>query len=186
MSFFSEIMIQAGFYAIAMALCFFVVGVLQKGFFLNYVRVRLSFGRFILVKMRAKHRDYFRVARISDNFIIFKDLEEKGKNRRISLKGKENPFYRCLNVLWIDIDEEKNTIIIPKTNEEVSGFDAKKSDDLYTRAISRPSVDDKNKKIILWLLIGIGLACIVIAYLTYMNYGMIAQLIQKGAGGVIG
>ena len=159
------IMLQTFYYAVAMLFGIIILAFLQKGFFWKYVKVRLSFGRLILVKIRSTIRDYFSVGEMEEGFIVFKIKKEK---YRISISPEDKPFYRCLAANWIDISEENWGIC--KTNyATVSGFDPKKYSDLLTRALMRPSVTSNQEKIILVLLIFTMVLVIAAIYMGYKN-----------------
>jgi len=183
------ILIQIFCYAAVMIIPFFLMGLLLKGFLTKYFKVRASFGRLCLVKVRAVNRDYYVTGRIEeDSMLVFKNLKKEEK--RLSLQSR-NVFYRCLNINWIDVSEEKNAITVPSTTEKdkfntktkttykiisvdydaVTGFDAIKYNNLYVRALTQPQVELFDfKKVVVLVLMGMGVILLAIAYLCYMNY----------------
>jgi len=157
-----KIMFQALLYGIVAVISIGISSLLLKGFFWKYVKVRTSFGRLFLIKIRTPLRDFFAVGRLRDNFLIFKlDKEE----RRIAINPEDKIFYRSLSVTWVDIDEDKGAIC--KTDySTVTGFDAVKYNNLYVRALTQPQISsNKDKLFIVAVIIIVVIICIGI-YLT--------------------
>jgi hypothetical protein len=161
-----------------------VIMLVQKGFFMPYLRVRMSFGKFVLIKIRAINRDYFKKGEIIEGFLVWKT---KTGARRVAVKDK-NAFYRALACSWIDVDDEKNSICYPDYSV-VSGFDAEKYDNLYKRTLYRPSVEDAKTKIIIILVIIAILFSGISGYLSYVGYQntqqIFGQLASMQAGAVV-
>ena len=168
----SQLLIQTGIYAVLMLLSIFLVSALLRGFFLKYVKVRMSFGKLILIKVRSVLRDYYVVGKIQDGFLIFKKNKQE---MRIAIDAKLKKIYRCLSVNWIDIDEEKNAICTVDY-EAVSGFDIEKFSNLLTRALTRPTVKSNETKIIIVMLILVIVGILAVVYLGYTNREMLQQL----------
>jgi len=166
------IFLQAMYYAIVMLLTLFIIGVLLKGFLWNYFRVRTSFGRLVLVKVRTPLRDYFLRGWVDEGFLIYK----KGKEElRLSLSQTKKPFYKCMSVIWIDIDEERGAIC-ETDYKAVEGFDPVKFSDFIKRALMRPVAgDNKEKVIIIILIVTLIISCLSL-YLAYTNGLQISQL----------
>ena len=166
---FNQILLQTLYYAIVMLLSIGIISLLLKGFFWKYVKVRMSFGRFILVKVRSSIRDYFCIGRIEENNLVYKRKTEKGKiNVRIKIPAK-NSFYRALAVLWADVDEATNAICATDYTP-MEGYDAEKFDALLTRALMKPSVKSSMEKLILVALGGLVLVTVFVGYLAYLSY----------------
>lgn len=156
---------QAIYYGIVMLICFLGVGVILRGFFWKYIKVRLSFGKYVMVKVRTVLRDYYAVGWVKDGFLIYK---LKGKELRYSLEGSM-VFYRSIAVTWIDVDEEKGAV--SKTDyTPVSGFDVEKFSNLYVRALTSPQVTTNKEKIIIALLVVIVLGVVAAIYISFMGY----------------
>lgn len=179
------VFVQAFYYGVVMLLMAFFVGLIQKGFFWKYLRVRMSFGRFILVKIRAINRDYFAVGKIDESFLVFK---REGEEKRIKIKDS-SPFYKAMAVSWIDIDDVKNAVC-SADYQAIDGFDAAKYQELYNRALYKPAIAQNMKeKFLILLLIGIGIGVLVCAYLCFINYDQIRAIIMylanNGGGAII-
>lgn len=169
------IFIQAFYYSIVMALSIGLIGVMQKGFFFKYCKVRFSFGRLIMVKIRSPIRDYFSIGRIEDEVIVY---GLKKRELRCNIKKNYNAFYRCLSVLWIDIDEETNSICSVEYTS-CPGYDAKKFSDILVRALTRPIIGDNKEKIIMVCIFIAVIASGAAAYIALKNQEYLVQLINR-------
>lgn len=172
----NEILLQTMYYAIVMVLSLGISGFLLRGFFWKFIKVKLSFGKLILVKIKAVNRDYFRVGKIDENDLIYKtDAGEK----RVTIPDN-SVFYRVMGTTWIDVDDQKNSIAKPN-NEAVSGYDAVKQNNLLVRALTGPELNDNHDRI----MIGIGVLLIIglvaLAFLYYKQ-GLQIELIANSIG----
>ena len=143
-----EIIVQVSTYFLVLVMAVGALALIFKGLFWQYIRVRTSLGRLVLVKIRSVNRDFFRVGRVEESMLVFKGTTGM---KRISVESKDS-FYRSLNVNWVDIDEEKNCIIKPDMTG-ITGFDAEKYENLYLRALYRPESVNKKEIIIIILLL---------------------------------
>lgn len=179
-----EILIQTLYYAVVMILSIGFCAMMMRGFFWKYLKAKTGFGKYVMVKIRTNLRDYFAIGWVKDGFLVYKDSRIE---KRISIAKGENFFYRTLGVNWVDIDEEKGALC--KVNyEPVTGHDLETESNLYVRATTRPSVADNRERVILLLLIGIGIAVIIVGFLVYSNYSLLtfikAQNVILSAKGV--
>jgi len=156
------IFIQAGYYAIVLFLGFFIVAFIQRGFFLKFLRVKISFGRLIMVKVKSVNRDHYSVGRVEDNFLLFKLYKDW---RRLTIPGAF-VFYRSLGVSWVDIDEERNALCCPDYST-LPGYDAVKFSDLLKRALQKPAITDNKDKLVF---AGLLLIIILIAFMFFFLY----------------
>lgn len=164
---------QIGNNILVMLLGIFIIAFTMKGFFWQYLRVRLSFGRLTLVKIRAVNRDYFKVGEIIDGFLVY---PTKTGHKRISIKDSSY-LYRSMAITWIDVDEEQNAIAKPDFST-VSGFDAEKYDNLYKRTLYRPSASDAKEKLLFTLVFISIIAAIAAAVLSYFGMRNDAQIMS--------
>jgi len=149
MSVMGDLLIQMACYAGVIIFCIVGIAFFMRGYFWKYFKVKTSFGKNLMVKIRTPLRDYFAVGWIEENFLCYKIKDDTGKYTiRIAINSQDKIVYRCMAINWIDVDEEKNAIC--KANyETVTGFDAKKHSDLHTRALMRPTITSGQEKIIL-------------------------------------
>lgn len=186
MSLFTEILIQAGYYGLVMVITVGILSVMMRGFFWKYIKVRTSFGKYVMVKIRTKLRDYFVVGRMEEGFLIYKHKKE---DYRLAINFKESQFYKCVGVMWIDVDEDKSAVSLTDYSG-VSSHDPRKWNEVFLRALFRPSISDNKQKIILIILIVLGIGMLVIGYLEYHNYSSLRTLNQyiytlKAASGTV-
>lgn len=167
-----EITAQAIGYGVVLFLAFGIMSVLFRGFFWKYIRVRASMGRLVLVKLRNLSRDHFKIGKVEEGFLIYKNKEEK----RIAVKDFSF-FYRCMGVSWVDVDEETSSVCAPDY-KAVTGFDSERFQSLYTRCLMRPEgLNTKEIIIIILVLLAIVTAGISV-YLGYTNLQELA-IIKK-------
>lgn len=153
------------YYAIWAAIIILVISLIMKGFFWKYLKVRMSFGRLCMVKVRNVMTDYFAIGSVDENFLIYK---HKGTDKRLHMSGHKKLFYRCMGVNWIDVDEDKNAIFTADY-EPVPGFDSRKFSDLLSRALMRPAINSKKEQIMfICILLMVGLLLVAI-FLLYKN-----------------
>ena len=158
------VFIQTFYYAVVMLLSVLVLGLTMRGFLFKYLRVRMSFGRLILVKIRGISRDHFVVGFIDESFLVYKHKKEE---KRINLKDK-NAIYRSVAVSWIDVDEQTNAVCNVDYSP-VEGFDAIKYQNLYIRALYRPTIQTNKERMLLLLVIGAAVCALVAAWLGWVN-----------------
>jgi hypothetical protein len=183
MSLMSQLLLQVFYYALVLVLGLVIVGFMQRGFFGAFARVKLSFGRLILVKVRAVNRDYFRVGKIDEGFLVYKHQKQE---KRLAIKSN-NVFYRSLNVMWVDVEETKNAIANPDYTN-TPGYDAVKYNDLYLRALYRPVIADNKEKLVIagLLFCVIGLIVIgVLLFYTYKETSALKTLIVNTCGATV-
>ena len=53
------------------------IGFLQRGFFWPFIRVKVSFGKYVLIKIRAINRDHYRMGEINEGFLIYKHTRKE-------------------------------------------------------------------------------------------------------------
>jgi len=133
----------------------------QAGFFLRWMKVRASRGKLTLVKLRGKLRDHWEVGEIKGDFIVYGPKKE----RRRAVIG-DGIVYSCFGVSVVDMNETTSAMsTIDYT--AVTGHDAEKFEDLFTRALFRPTLEQEHDKLLLILLIIAIAAIIVVAFLTW-------------------
>jgi len=174
---FSSVMFQALYYGVWGALILFFVGAFQRGFFINYFKVRTSFGRLVLVKIRTPLRDYFARGWVEEGFLVYKIKTgfREYDTIRLNIKPGSKPFYKCMSVAWVDVDDEKHAIAETNYNA-VTGFDAIKHSQLLTRALQRPTIASGQEKLMMILIVVVGLIALGSLYMAYMSYANVQAL----------
>lgn len=158
----NPILLQAIYYGVVLILGFMLVNLMQRGFFMPFLRVKLSFGKLIICKIRAVNRDYYRAGKIDEGFLVFPTSQG---DKRIAVKDKA-VFYRSLGVAWVDVDEEKNALVNPDF-KPIDGFDAMKYNSLYIRALYRPALANNKEKVIIGICILIVVMLIILGFFVY-------------------
>lgn len=171
------IITQAIYYAVFGVITTLAISFIFQGFFWKYIKVRTSFGKLLLVKIRAINRDFWEVGQIEENFLVFKSHKEE---KRIALDSNA-PFYRLMHITVIDVKESDNSII-KTTGENVTGFDASKFSNLFVRALYKPTLNNNAQRIMFVLIIATILAVAVVGIICWQNYGNTSKLITMLAG----
>lgn len=175
---FSLILIQAAYYFVVLMLGMIIIGFVQRGFFFKFIKVRISFGRLILVKLRNPLRDHFSVGHVEDSFLLYKLHKEW---RRHSIP-KEPVFYRSIGCTWVDLDEETGGFCKPNYST-IDGFDPVKFADLYKRALYKPAIANNQEKIIIGMLLLVIIGLIAVAFFMY-KHEMMLRAVQAGIAGL--
>lgn len=170
-------------YMVVLIFALLILSFLQRGFFWKFLRVRASFGRFVLVKIRSINRDHYSVGKIHGSFLVFKG--EKG-DKRINIPSQDL-LYRSLGVTWVDVDGDKDAIG-KHDYSSVAGFDAEKYNNLYLRALYKPQIVDTKEKLIIGAIIITALLVAVSLWLVYNqgnDIGMIKEMIINFKPGTV-
>jgi len=124
-----------------------IISVMFRGFFWSFIRVKMSGGKLIMVKLRTITKPIYKTGKVDDDGdLIFK---KNKKQVRINNLTAED-IYRDMGVFFVEIDAETNCILKPNL-EGVEGFDAEKWNSLYLRALYRPTLLDQKTQIMLIL-----------------------------------
>jgi hypothetical protein len=160
-------------YLAVFVLCFLVVAFLLRGFFIPYLRVKGSRGKDILVKVKEPLGNYYRVGKVNESMLLYKDRAKNEK--RISLDSKG--IYRSIGVTCVDVDPLTNAVVDQQELwTGVPGFDADRFNSLYLRALYRPSILDQKTQAMLIIIIIIGVLMLVSLFMSYQNFRAIKVL----------
>ena len=176
------------YYLLTMLITVTFISFFQRGFFWKYWKVRTSFGKHVLVKIRNPLTDYFEVGWVENGCLCYK---HKKVVHRIDMVEGTQYFYRGMAVGWVDVDDEKNAIA-KSDYSVVPGFDTEKFENLLIRALTRPSLTSKKDLIMIICLVVIVLCSFASLFLLYRVYqmdqamlqnlpGMIRAVLQEGA-----
>lgn len=176
---FESVLIQALYYGVWGFICIMFVAVLQRGFFYNYLKVRTSWGRLVMVKIRSPLRDYFARGEVIEGFLVYKIKRGFRDYDTIRLNIPQNGqvFYKCMSVAWCDVDDEKHAIC-QTDYTVVSGYDAVKNNNLHTRALMKPTIASGQEKLMLFLIIVVGLLALISCYFAYMSNANATALME--------
>jgi len=142
---------------------FALIQFLSNGFFTKFIKVKISRGRLILVKIFAVDNTYYTSGKIDEGFILFKDRNKE--SRRLNLE--RGNVYRAIGVNCIDVDDVTSAII-KIDGTMVEGTDAVKMDHLNVRCLMKPTITNKKdqiKMVIIFMVIIGGLA--ILGYMLY-------------------
>lgn len=149
----------------------------QAGLFGAYLKVKMSRGKKLLVRVLHPVQSYFVAGSLDEGFLVFKDRQRN--ERRI--KFQPGCIDRACGVFWTQVDDEKNCMVQRIDGKAIDGFDAVKYDELYKRALYAPNTVDN--RIALFTLIGVILVlviAIVIAVVVFkqgQTIGKIAEVV---------
>ena len=180
--FIREAMLIIGSYIGILIVAYSILAWMMSGLLAPYLKVKTSRGRLILVKVKTITQDYYKPGKIDKGFLIYKDRQKD--ERRIGIPLDKVVIYRSMGVNVIDVDDEKNAInCIDYT--AVSGFDAVKYNDLYLRALYKPSLFDKKEKYMMAILVIILIGVVVIGLLVFNLSDQVNQLGQVTAPAIV-
>ena len=165
--------------AVLMLVPIFFIAFFQAGFFLQWLRAKGSRGKRVLIKLIKPVRDDFTTGIIEQGFLIF---GKKGFGRRIKL-AETTRIYHAWGVRAVDIHDELNAPV-GTDFRGVAGFDAEAFENLLTRALYRPSLEESKEKIILIGLIIVAVLVIICIGLTWSVQGQVSAL--GNVGSVVG
>lgn len=174
-SFLSEVLMTVASYVGVFILTIIAINWLLGGLFKPYIRVRGSRGKLVLIKVKNIVADYFVTGKVEERMLVFKD--RKKEIRRIVLPLDRSGIYRSMAVSCVDVDDEKNAVIT-YSNELVPGFDAVKFNDLYTRAMYKPTLIDNKTMIIIVLLVIAIIGIVAVGFLVNKNAGILKELAE--------
>lgn len=169
----------AGFNLMAMTL----VGVafFQAGIFMPFLKVKASRGEKLLVRILHPVQSYFVTGRLNEGYLVFRD-REKHDRRILYMPGCID---RAAGVYWIAVDDEKNCLVQRMDGVGVDGHDAVKYDELYKRALYKPSaLNELLLKIALIGIIIIAIIAVIVAVMSFkgmQNSGQILELLGASA-----
>lgn len=163
-------------YLIVFFLAIGIISFLLRGLFWRYMRVRGSRGRLILVRIMHSVHPYYRIGKLEEQWLVYKDV---GKVQKRLTLTKSN-VYNHLGCNWVDVDPVKNAIVdYSEAFKAVSGFDADAMNSLYLRALFRPSLLDPITKIILIVVIVGAIIALVNVGLGFMMMKKVDHIIQS-------
>lgn len=161
----------AGLLLMAVLLVIMIFSLPLLGFWARYIRIRLTGGGLILVKWRGKTDHYYKLGKLGK--LELKVTKRYAKQATVlTLPKNESVFYRMLNIIVVDIDEETNGFLKPDYTG-IEGFDEETYENIVIRALMSEGV-------VPWkmILIGLGLvlvACIVILFVLRLRVGQLSE-----------
>lgn len=161
-----QIFMIEGFVGLGVILTLLVVNFLMGGFFGAFMRVKMSRGKKLLVRVLHPVQSYFKAGDLTEGFLIYKDRQ--GNDRRILYT--EGCIDRGATVYWTTVDEEKNCMVRRIDGKGIDGHDAVKTDELYKRALYKPNMIDQRIAIFTLIIVVVMLLIVIgVAVLSFKN-----------------
>ena len=154
----NEILMVMGSYCVVIILGFMIIAWLQAGFLMPFLKVKMSRGKKILVKVRKTTGTDFVAADEIEGLLVFKYFKEQ-----MRLSNYKKGIYRSFNLNCVDVEPEKWAVITVDF-EAVSTNEPNKTDSLIERGIMKPHKIRQNEIVLIILLI---VAVIGIVYIGY-------------------
>lgn len=163
-----------GVYVIIVFLVLYVINWMTTGFLWQWILVKGSRGKKVLLPVHTSGIVYFRSSVNSTDQLNYKDLKKEG--RTITNLQPES-FYLCWGVTCVDIDEPNNCVW-KRDGSKVVGNDTRTTDHLLERMAMRPL--DKQKLIqaiiIVGVLIFVGMC--VAGFFGYKSFNSCDQMVN--------
>lgn len=154
-------------YGAVIIIAFALMQFLTNGFLWTFLKIKGSRGKKVLVEVRGKMQNYYTTGVIQEGWLIFRDNVAKAAGRKAQkrLAVPTYAVYRKLNVNCINVDEERNCVLMPDLRG-VSGYDAIKWEGYLVRALTAPKLQDNSILLIVILiavlLVGFGVIFIAV------------------------
>lgn len=181
MAFMSEVMMFIVSYLGIILIMFALMNWLQGGLLFPFLRVKVSRGKLVLVKIRGVLQDYYRPGHIDGDILIYTD-KIKGKKQTKRISVNENSIFRSVGVNCIEVDNIKNAVV-KKDFSIVSGFDAVKIDNYIVRALTRPVIGDNKEKIML-IIVALTFFAVLFCIFKVMSVESLVQGLGNIGGAV--
>jgi len=176
----NPVIVQTIGYLVVFILSIFVMNFISSGFLIKFIRAKGSRGKLILVESDGINNMAWCLGKIDGNQLKFKN--PAGKKKTILVD--RNDFYRRFGVNCITIDDETNAV--RKADYTVAeSFDAEAYDDLLTRALTKPQLNNNKEIIIIIAIVIILLICVYNAYSITQLKPLIMNIKPAVVGGVI-
>jgi len=151
---------------------------LSQGFLWQWLVVRMSRGRKILVCMHGSQRVYYKAGELIENNLSTKNNR---KEKMLYVGIKPECVYNALGVQAIDIDEI-NKCLWNRQGAIIQGNDPIEADALYNRCLKKPAEANLLIKVLIGALIVLLLALLVLGFLSYeltTNYDVLTTTLQN-------
>jgi len=159
-------------------LSFFFFNILSKGYLFTFIKVKGSRGKKILINVKPKVGSFYPViGRLEGEFIVYNDRESKaGKQKTPKRVPVSNDDFGLLyGCLCINVDESSSSIFKP-TGEIVS-VDIIKFNNLYERALYKPSAE-ANDKIITIILLILAIITLLACVVLFTKIGQLQKAVS--------
>lgn len=176
--FLSEVIKIVVSYVLVLGIGFGLINFMSNGFFITFIKVKISRGKKLLVEVVSLADIYFKTGIHDGNQITYKNRQGKEK---LLVVDKGSVYYK-IGVKALTTDEESNAVL-NYTNKfsPMEGCDSVKMNNLLKRSIQSPTMNDNFQKIMMILVI---ITIVVSALSMYFGYNSFQTLMafQKSAG----
>ncbi len=158
-------------YIVVIVLCTMAYSFLSGGMLLTVVKAKLSRGKKCVIEVLGVGGKYYTTGTIDEGWLEWKD--KKGEKRRKDVP--DNRFVGDVRgVKWVIIDDQSNNLI-SQDYRLLSGYDTKKYEALYERAIMAGLMTDEFMR---WIKIA-GICAILAAIIGIVSVVLIYNLDAK-------
>jgi len=176
---------------------------LTANFLFVFLKVRMKRAKSICVRVHALPELYHKEGKFDGSTIIYKNRHKQVKRIRPSTglehekdsdgkdiyysKSLSDYVYKSMGISFIDIDDEKNSVMNPRKFTTVQGYDAVALDSIITRVITAPQLKNKFELMVLAALVIIILLSAASTVISFQNYKLTNQIPEliRGMTGVI-
>ena len=128
----------------AFAIGFMVWIVLLKNFTINYLKVKFSGGKKLLVKVVSPAGDYYTAGQFDKGHVTFptrKRVDNKDPRRTLFVESFGDAIYHSFGVTCIDVDDLKDSIYYRHSDQyhSIPGYNSEYFDELLKTAVAKPS-----------------------------------------------
>jgi len=169
----NEFLIILGSYSAIFILTLAFFNFLTAGLLFKFIGAKASRGKKILIIIHTVTNSYFKLGKIDEGFLRFKDENKKGRTFPVN---KED-VYRLMTVNTIEVDDINSNIINKFGSPHNNRYDAVKTDEFLERAITRPNMGGLSKELIIMIVVLILL--IGIAILIFQRTEEIIKVIPQ-------
>lgn len=171
----NEILSNFLIYLSMLAFGAFVMNFATMGLPLKVLNVRAGMGKKVVVFVRSLTGVYYKTGTFDGTDLVWRARGDKrSQKRRLDIKDGA-PIFRSWGVQCVYVDEVKNAFLNPAF-DGVQGHDAIKTDQLITRALTAPKIQDKKELVIIILLVIVLLGVIYAAYQSHATAELVKTL----------
>lgn len=180
----------AGSYIAVLLGGFFLLNWLSAGVLRYFLRVKSSRGRLILTIVHTKLKTYVTTGGLEGADFVYFDKESKANKQKTPKRitnVSRDCFYRFMGLWAVSVDEATNNLIKPDGSVKI-GFDAIRWNNLYIRALMKPTPEDKNNILLIVMLILLILMFFIVIFLAVKVNGLTALIngLKAVAGANVG
>jgi hypothetical protein len=168
----------AGSYLAVLLGGFFLLNWLSAGVLRYFLRVKSSRGRLLLVIVHTKLRTYTTTGGLEGQDLVYFDKESKANKQKTPKRinnADRSCFYRFMGLWACNVDEGTNNLIKPDGSIE-KGFDPIRWNNLYLRALMKPTPEDKDKIFLIIIAVVVIIVLFVTIFLAIKVSGLTALI----------